>query len=219
MHLFDIAEFGTRFGIDTTVSDFREAVVEASKGATADLAARLRYRDFSAYSNRRDFFVVDRMFGVANTLQRQFLLSRGFVENATVSAVYATTPLSLRNGNTTDLKDLADLNEDGESNMLMIDGPRGILTAYGVDLTERWVMVTYSGGLDVATDNEYQTVPDWLREVAMARAALILTRNRAFRTEGEDDTAELRETVRAAVTAHMRYAPGAAQAVATEPTH
>lgn len=218
MYLFSITRFGQRFGIDTSVPDFVDAIQEAARAATADLASRLRFRNFDLYTARRDFFRVDRMFDQHNQANRQFVLSRGFVTPASVVAYYAASPVYLRNNDTDLLTDITDVNEDGQSNHLIVDAERGVVTTYGLELMHQWVMVTYDGGLDVATDDEFDSVPDWLAETAMAQAALYLSKNRQFKPEEGEDLTELKNTVDRAFRSYARYYPGGLKPTASEPT-
>ena len=217
MHLFNLAEFGKRYSIDLTVSDFLDAVTEASKAASAGLASHLRYGDWDAYNNRKDVFQCLRSFSSGNMQKLQFRLSRGFVvEDSSFSAFYSSSPVNIRNMDTGLMTDLQSVSGDAQSDYLYIDHAKGVLTVYGIDLTDQWVVVTYSGGLDVDTDDEYVGVPDWLREAAMVHAALHLSRNRAFQTEGADDTSFLKTSLKSMLDGNWRATPSAKLPVATE---
>jgi len=217
MHLFDLDEYGTRFGIDMTVTDFFNAVSEASKAATSTLASRFRFGDFAPYTARRDFFEVDRMFGTGRTLNRSFSLARGFVTSGTVTAYYASSPLDLRNGDLADMVDLSDTEEDGESDHLIIDYDKGLLSVYGVELENQWVLVDYSGGFDTNSSEEYEGVPAWLSDAAMAQTALNLRFNRAFVSEDAiEDFDELKMAVSTHFSTQARTHLNAIKPVASE---
>lgn len=218
MHLFSLARFSQRFGIDLTVDDFENAVVEASRAATSTLASRLRFTDFDEYTARRDMFYVDRTFGDAQGFNRQFMLQRGFTSTANVTAYYSSSPVNLRNADTDLLTSIKDTAEDGESNFLVVDGNQGLLTVYGINLTGLWVLVDYDGGLSVATDDEYDNVPEWLSEAAMAQAAINLSHHRALKADDDDaDFSDLRSAVVEAMSTHARIAPAALKPTASEP--
>lgn len=219
MHLFNLNEFAQQFGIDMTVSDFNEAVREASKAATRMVASMFRYTSFDAYTARRDFFQCDRMFGAGKGQRRSMRLSRGFINTgASFSAFYTPSPVYVRNNQTDLIRDLQNVNEDGESDYLIIDATRGMLTVNTIDLTDMWVVVTYDGGLSVATDDEYEGVPDWLSDAARAQAAILLKQNPAFEVE-DGDTSELSLQIRHLRRDHERYGGGALLPQASEPTN
>ena len=90
MHLFNLNSFAQRFGIDMTVSDFNEAVTEASHAATRSIASQFRFRDFNTYSARRDIFRCGRMHGAGSSQHRQFRLARGFIDGVTGFTAYYT---------------------------------------------------------------------------------------------------------------------------------
>jgi len=139
MHLFNLHEFGQRFGVDMTTPDFNAAVTEASKAATRAIASQFRYRDFDLYTARRDVFQVNRMMATGNAQNRQFRLSRGFIDSSTgFTAYYTDNPVHIRNNETDQLTNLQDTNEDGQSDYLFIDANSGLLTVYSLDLTDPW---------------------------------------------------------------------------------
>lgn len=217
MHLFNLNEFASRYGIDMSVDDFRDAVTEASKAATYGLASDLRYGGFEQYVNRRDVFQCLRSFASGNMQKLQFRLSRGFVdEDSNFSAYYSSSPLNIRNNDTGLLTNLQAVNDDAQSNYLYIEAEKGVLTVYGIDLTDQWVVVTYSGGLATTAKEQFKNVPEWLQEAAQVHAALHLTRNRAFQTEGEDDTEFLKSTLQGLMTGNWRAPPSALTPVSTE---
>lgn len=207
MHLFNLVSFAKQFGIDLTVPDFQEAVVEASKAATPTVASRFRYGGFDTYSNRRDVFQVRRMYDAGAAQNLSLRLSRGFVDtSASFTAYYTANPLYVRNNDTDLLTDLQDVNKDGQSDYLFIDAERGVLSVYNIDLTDQWVVVTYTGGLETASDDEYQGVPDWLSQAARAQTALMLKENRAFSVEGDTDMKTLTGQLNALWSRHARVA-------------
>lgn len=219
MHLFNLHDFGQRFGIDLTVSDFNDAVTAASKAATRSVASRFRFGDFDAYTARRDFFRVDRMHGQGAQMHRQFRLARGFIDSINgFSAKYTDNIIHIRNNDTDSLTDVQDVAEDGKSDYLVIDADQGILTVDVLDLTGMWLVVTYNCGLDVATDDEFQDVPGWLQDAAEAQAILFLKQNRAFR--GENDTVDLapiKDNLDYLWGQHARVYPGAIFPTSSEP--
>lgn len=218
MHLFTLSEFGARFGIDLTVSDFHETVVEASKAATKSIASMMRFNDFSLSTGRRDAFRCARMFGTGAGQNRQFVLSRGFIDkNSAFRAVYTANPVHVRNNETSAFTDLEDTNEDAQSDYMFLDANQGLLTVYGLDLTDQWVVVDYDSGFTVNNADEFQGVPGWLSEAAMAQAALYVKMNPAFTTENEGSTQPLSDMVRNISAAYGRYHLGAIPATMSEP--
>lgn len=217
MHLFRLADFGQRFGVDLTEPDFLSAVTRASAAATQDLASRFRYKSFASYGSRTDFFYVQDVHFQSRGEQRQFLLSRGFTSKAAITAYMTTSPLNFRNGSTDSLFSLKDVGSDGQSDHLMVDGDAGLMTVYGLDLRDQWVIATYTGGLNADTDDEYEDVPDWLSEAAMAQTALNLSRHRAFiPEEGQGDLSELSDAITRITRERWRYYPAAIRPNATE---
>lgn len=218
MHLFNLVEFGQRYSIDTGTTDFNNAIREASRAATKTLAQRLRFGNFDAYTDRTDYFAPGRMFGNGqNVWHRQFLMSRGFVTSGTITAYYTSSPLNFRNNDTTLLNDLTDVSQDGASDRTFWDYDAGLLFVEGVDLEEHWVIVQYSGGLDVATDDEFENVPEWLRALAMTQTALFLSNNPMFQTEdGENDITILKNDQAQGFAEHARFFPSARKPNASE---
>lgn len=211
MHLFTYEDFGTRFGIDTTEPDFRDAIVKSSRAATQYLASHLRFTDFNSYTGRKDFFQVERPYGTTTGGWYHFRLSRGFTSKAQLTRVVSvTSPIQFRNNETDTQIDLTDVANDGASDHVYLNGVRGKLSVHDVSLVDRWVCVEYSGGLDVATDDNFEGVPDWLREVAMAQAAMFLQRHKAFTPEeGGGDLSELKGLVSSAFSHQGRFLPDA----------
>ena len=205
MYLFNPIDFAARFGIDMTVPDFSNAVNEASRASTRAIASRFRFQDFDSYATRRDVFQIDRMLGAGNLQNRELLLSRGFI-NPTVgfSAVYTSNPVHARNNDATLVTNLQRTQEDSQSDYLFIDAEKGKLTAYSVDLTDQWVVVTYSCGLSVASDGVYEGVPGWLQEAAEAQTALFLKQSNIFQTEEAEDLTSLRQNLFDLQAAHAR---------------
>jgi hypothetical protein len=79
--------------------------------------------------------------------------------------------------------------------------------------------VDYSGGLDVNTDGEYEGVPDWLREAAMAQTALNLATHTMFQTEdNNNDLRPLRDQIARVWGEHVRMKGAAYQPRFTEPS-
>ena len=219
MFLFNLQRFSERYGIDLSVGDFNNAVIEAARGATATMASRFRFTDFNEYTARRDIFACERTFGQGNTLTRSFLLARGFTSKANVTAYYATSPIHLRNADLNNMVNLEDALEDGESDMLFVDEDQGLLTVYGIDLTGLWVLVDYTGGLSIATDDEYEGVPEWLSEAAMLQAAMNLSTSKVLKIDDEDgdDFSILKDQLKTALVDHRRYHPAAVKPTASEP--
>lgn len=196
MHLFALQTFSDRFGVDLTVADFNDAVREASRAATQDLASRFRLGPLSVYETRRDFFFVDRMSRQGTADSARFFLSRAFVTAATVLAVYSPSPVNVRNGDDDSYTDISRVANDNRSNYGALDAERGVYSVYGLNLSHQWVAVTYSGGLDTNSDSEYENVPDWLQEAALNQTALNLSRHVMFNPEeGNSDLSELRDTI------------------------
>lgn len=217
MHLFNLQDFADRFGINLTVQDFHDAVQRASVAATRDMASRFRFQSFDIYPTRRDTFYVDRTFFDDGGNVCSFILSRGFVTESTIQARYTSNPIHIRNNETDSFIDLQDTAEDGKSDHLIIDADRGILSTFMVDLTRKWVVVDYSGGLSVATDDEYEGVPAWLSELAMAQTALNLANHVMFQTEDEgNDLTQLYDVIRRGFAAHARFKPEAYDPTMTE---
>lgn len=218
MHLFNLAEFGQRFGIDTTVQDFLNAISLASRAATQQVASRFRYETFDAFTDRTELFYVRRMFETEDRgTQARFRLGRGLTSKANITAYYSTTPLHLRNNDTSSLIDLKNYAQDGQSDALYVDGEKGFFFVHGVNLAGLWVLVTYSGGLDVASDDEYQNVPVWLQEAGMAQTALNLSKNRTFTPEDGDQSLDvLKQQLQDLWEEYGRYEPAAYKPVAYE---
>lgn len=224
MHLFSLSNCATRYGIDLTVDDFKDALTRASIAATQDVASRFRFDGFDAYTARRDVFYVDTTRGIGNGYQTQLLLSRGFATAATLTARYTSSPVHARNNDTTLLTDLQNVAQDGQSNMLGINAEQGLLTTFNLDLTDLWVVVEYEGGFTVAANGEYLGVPAWLSEAAMAQTAINLSQNVMLQADGEDgDFDQLRGALRDLTARHGRFHlaanhPSFTEAVTTVPS-
>jgi len=219
MHLFSLNDFGAQFGIDLTVPDFNDAVSEASKAATRKVVSSFRLGGLDAFTSRRDVFQVRRMFDAGSAQNRDFRLSRAFIDAGdNFSAQYTANPVHVRNNETDMLTNLQDVNEDGESDYLFIDAERGILTVFNLDLTDQWVVVTYDGGLDTNTDQEYLNVPDWLSDAARAQTALLLRENRAFTVEGATEFQTLERQIADLWSQHARLAGAMVLPTMTEDT-
>lgn len=219
MHLFNLASFAVRFGIDMSVSDFSDAVTEASKAATSAVASRFRFQDFEQYPARRDIFRCDRMFGQGNSQHRQFNLARGFIDGVTGFSIYATDSIiHVRNGDTNQLTNLQDSAQDGQSNYVVIDAEQGLVTVHSQDLTDMWVVINYTCGLPVATDDQYEQVPAWLKDAGEAQALLLLKYNRAFKTDdGVDEMRPISDSLDRLWGAHARIYPSALKPTSSEP--
>lgn len=209
MHLFDIMQFGYKVGVDPTVTDFYEAMSKASTAAATGLSARLRYRTFDRYATRKEYFHITRTFGGMTTPHVALALSRGFADTSTMTIRYAANPLPLRNADADLYTNLKDLLEDGLSDQTMINGVAGLVSIFGVDLTDMWVEVAYSGGLYVSTDLSYDDVPDWLEELAMAQATIYLTLNKNLQPETPPDMALVERQIITAINQYGRFYPQA----------
>jgi len=217
MHLFNLNNFATRFGIDMTVLDFNNGVTQASQAATRAVASRFRFKDFEPFTNRKDVFYVDRMLGQGNLQHRQLMLSRGFINPTSgFSALYTGNPVHARNAETSLTTDLQRVSSDGRSDYLYIDSEQGLLTTYVVDLTDQWVVVTYSGGLSVASDGVYEGVPGWMAEAAESQTALFLKQSNLFQTEEQEDLTSLRQNLFDLQAAHARLHLAAVPATMSE---
>lgn len=217
MHLFDIMTFGYKVGVDPSITDFFEAMRSASAATTTDLAARLRYRNFDRYTLRKDYFYIPRMFGVSAALFAELALSRGFVDTATLTARYATTPLKLRNGDASQYENLRDLQGDNASDHIMVNSDAGTVSVFDVDLTDYWVEITYTGGLYAASDENYENVPDWLVEASMAQASIFLLQNRALTPENGPETGPINTQIAHALNSHGRFFPHMLKPTMTTP--
>lgn len=205
MHLFRLQTFSDRYGVDLTVGDFNDAVREASRAATQDVVSRFRLGPPGTYEQRRDWFFVDRMSRQGTANLAEFYLSRAFVSGG-VTALFTPNPIHVRNGDADSYTDLSDVAEDGQSNYGALDAERGVYTVFGLNLSEQWVSITYSGGLDVNTDDEYEGAPDWLAEAAMAQTALNLSNHVMLQTEDEgNDLSQLRSVVARLYADHARF--------------
>jgi len=206
MHLFPLQTFSNRFGVDLNTADFLYAVVQASMAATQDIASNLRLGGLGIYPTRRDFFFVDGMSRQGTANVAEFYLSRPFPVGA-FTAFYTPNPLHVRNGYADTYTDISNTAGDGASNYGAMDTQRGVYQVFGLNLSGQWVAITYSGGLDVDSNDEYQDVPDWLAEVAMAQAALNLAGHVMFQTEDEGNAlSELRPQVARAFREYSRLA-------------
>jgi hypothetical protein len=211
MHLFALQTFSDRFGVDLNTADFLDAVTQASQAATQDIVSRFRLGGIGTYATRRDYFFVDNMSRQGTANVAEFYLSRPFVYGA-VTALYMPSPVEVRNGNADGYTDISNTSGNGDSNYGALDAERGIYHVFGLNLSGQWVTVEYSGGLDLNSAMEYEGVPDWLQEVAMAQAALNLSGHVMFQTEDEgNDLSELRPQISRAVNdyAKMALAPSA----------
>lgn len=207
MHLFDIMTFGYKVGVDPTVTDFYESMIAASRAATNSLAARTRFRTFDRYTQRKDYFQLSRMFGGRLRPHATLLLSRGFVDTTGITVRYASSALSLRNGDANAYFNLRDLAADGQSDRTLINSEIGTVYVEGVDLSEQWVEVAYTGGLYVASDETYEDVPGWLSEAAMHLASLNLLQNRALAPETPPDPDPTQRQIADLVASHGRFLP------------
>lgn len=217
MYLFPHERFGQRFGIDTSVTDFRDAVKECSRAATQDLASRLRFGDFGLYSDRREYFQIRRMFDEGTGLNCTLRLSRGFVLASNLGVKKSSNPVYLRNADDSLIINLRDVNGDGVSDYTFVDFDAGLIQLFGMELTGSWVEVSYEGGLALDDNEEkvFQGVPDWLYEAAMAQAAIYLSRNKTFAVEGGDNLTELKEVVSRTFEQYARFNPSAVQPFST----
>ena len=206
MHLFALQTFSDRFGIDLTTADFNDAVREASRAATQDMVSRFRLGSLDVYPAVRDFYFVDGMTRQGTANIAEFYLSRPFPLGG-VTALYTPDPLAVRNGNADSYTDISNTAGDGASNRGGLDATRGIYTVFGINLSGQWVSIQHSGGLDVNSDGEYEGVPDWLEEAAMAQTALNLANHVMFQTEDEgNDMDQLRAVISRLYSQHARLA-------------
>lgn len=206
MHLFRLQEFSDRYGVDLNTADFLDAVTQASAAATQDVASRFRLGPLGSYTSRRDYFFVDGMSRQGTADTAEFYLSRAFVSGS-VTALWTDSPVNVRNGDSDSYTDLSDTAGDGKSDHRALDADRGVLTVFGLNLSNLWVTVEYSGGLEVNTDDEYEGVPEWLSEAAMAQTALNLANHVMFQTEDEGNQLdELRPVLSRLFRDHARLA-------------
>jgi len=206
MHLFPLQTFSDRYGIDLTVPDFLDAVRQASALATQDVVSRFRLGGFAVYPARRDYFFVDSMTRQGTANVAEFYLSRPFPVGS-VTALYTPNPIHVRNGDTDSYTDISATQGDLSSNYGALDRERGVYQVFGLNLSEQWVTIEYSGGLDLNTDEEYELVPDWITEAAMAQAALNLANHVMFQTEDQaNDLNQLRAVLSRAFNDHARLA-------------
>ena len=146
MHLFPLQSFSDRFGVDLSVVDFRVAIERSSIAAAQDVASRFRLGPLGSYGSRRDFFWVDKMSRQGTGNLAEFYLSRPFVQG-TFTAFYTPSPINVRNGSADSYTDISNTANDGLSNHGALDADRGIYNVFGLNLSEQWVVITYSGGL------------------------------------------------------------------------
>ena len=217
MHLLNIMEFGYKVGVDPTVTDFYESMAAASRAATETLATRMRYVSFERYTQRKDYFQLPRMFGGALMPHATLLLSRGFADTAGMTVRYASNMRALRNGDAATYFNLMDLQGDGQSDHTLINGAVGTVYVEGVELSEQWVEVAYTGGLYVASDDLYENVPGWLSEAAMAQASINLMQNRALTPENGPDLVPIQRQLADLIAGHGRFLPQAVRPVASSP--
>jgi hypothetical protein len=186
-------------------SGVKQAVNLALDGATRHLETRIKTKfDSAAYTD--DFFVRD-----SQTTSRDGVhlrLTAGFVAAAptytalTMALLTETSPDNLRSYNGSDLT--------------VLGAEKGVLRVDGANLTDKYVRVGYTAGFAVSSDDanlyDQAAVPDWLKELAIMQATILLYPNPVFR-RAEDRSADeirmIRETFEISLEGHVRYTPRA----------
>ena len=207
--------FGERPDIDT-------ALENALKQTTISLEARLRTK-FDRVDATDTFFVkwsLDhagtfqdrdaerRLEQSSQVSQTPLKLSRGLVDSITSAYASSTVNGLSAASSRTDLTTVLD-----GSSALLLREEEGELRIVDFGMTNLYVQVVYKAGLltDDGCPARFESVPDWLVELAVIEASLLLNSNPNVRRESlpEDELKSLKELRGNIVLDHARYFPGA----------
>lgn len=230
MLLLSVDEMFERLAYDRT-EDLEKGIERALRTATQVLRSDLRM-DFDRVTGVRDVFRIDRtnfvqapvgsrtsrffdtqgraFFSDLPLLHVKLMLGMGLVDpdlTGGVEVFAASLPAHLDDPSFR--RDLANFS-DGLSH-LMFDYEEGVVAIDGLFLDAMYVGVTYDAGLFVNSDDVYEGVPEWLRELAFLRATVLIDADPVLRTENQvrldkDTTAQ---QIRAILGSHIRYRPEA----------
>ena len=154
--------------------------------------------------------------------QAKLLLERGFVATGVAyTAVAAGTYQSLSDANSQ-----VDLRSLNSKDLTLMHHEQGELLVMDFLFHNTYAKVTYTAGLEDDSGNPavYQSVPEWLKQLAALEATRILNTNPVVATVGSSGTSEARTAVAEQrektlkglidkmVSAHARYRPGWARA-------
>ena len=166
---------------------------EALKASTPILLSDVRQEDFGRLpesgNTQTDRFLIHLMHNFAITQTRKLNLSNGFLTDDTVTVQSRL------------MGDLTYEYEDVDPKYYSINKERGLVTLNGFDFTGHEISISYSSGFEVneqpadwdeSEDGvfipEYQNVPNWLSQAAMAQAIIQIDQNNpTIRHEGKSD--------------------------------
>lgn len=196
MRLVPVQKVLEKLVYSETITDIRTASISALDTTTEALAGELR-TEFGAGSFTDIFFVnrsmqldvsqaharrATRLFETeAVAFTTKLFLSRGFVK-ATPAVIVASalSRADLDGASATDIASASHVNLE-----------RGVVTVTDKNLSGLYVKVTYAAGFDVDSDDEdvydQGQVPSWLRELAVAHAAIEVSGNPSLFVGTDDD--------------------------------
>jgi hypothetical protein len=210
--LISIQEVMDRLGFTNTV-DIPEAVAGAIRASTQALASEIR-TELDLVTAQVDTFRVDRdtPWRTPGFVHHEFKLRRGFVTTADSGTFLAVAAKRMRELDDANVRvDLRAYESDITEDLLSIDLEKGFVSVDGYALNGHFVRMTYDAGFAVDTDDEYQGVPNWLKEAAYLSAAISLDANPIIRRDDEAPAQvdELSRQLRAIMSNRVRYAPAA----------
>lgn len=197
--LVSVEQVRTRIMFDA-VADIDATIGSILDNLTPEIEIELRTK--VAYGTYTDTFFVQNslQFGPGERGRTFLSLSRGFVVGDLTSMVYATSRRGLASDATNGL-DYTDLHGDAE---------RGLLIVSDLSLSDAYVQVTYTAGLELGTDDVYVDVPLWLQELAILWAVMKLdTIHPTVRFENGDaiSLTALKSLIGQIIVQHVRYDP------------
>lgn len=203
--LVGAARIRDRLELTDKLPTLTHAVEEALKISATEMERILRTR-FAQAAVVDEFHVVkSRQTGKRFSVKLK--LSRGFLDTGvTVTAIHATTRLNLdKAGEITDLRSPDDL--------VTVDHDAGVVMINDTEFDNQYVRIGYTAGftVDSSTPPVYQSIPQWLEDLAVQHAIIELNTNPNLRVEEQKpaDVSLLARLFQRALAPQIRYYPGA----------
>lgn len=152
---------------------------------------------------------------VSDIFYTKFLLRQGFLTDASAVTAYSASSIP-RLSVVADRDDLRSADADSEDH-LEIDTVRGVVDIWGLDLSMKYVNITYDAGFDVDTDELFDGTPEWLKELGYLQAAVALDTNMVLRPQEQfgASTTMLQRQIRTILEPRVRYEPLAVRPITT----
>lgn len=203
MRLVSATKVASSLGFDPGVQEsvFAGAVLSA----TSSLAAMLRTAFDRAIVQDTFYILPNQSLPFArNVFRTRLALSRGLVQSISVLS-YASSLEGLTGGSV-----------NIESRYTTINMEKGEVVITGPDLRDQFVTVTYTAGLTVDGENNYEDVPGWLAELARQQAIIEIdiVAPTLRSDEGTDRSVEeMRRDMENRASRHIRYFPNAVRPI------